>query len=667
MESTALVTNLKLLSFSILSLTLSVHPLVGVYLNASGFEHCIFQLLEYRQNATILSSDLIENILVKSQGNQAWSVAQLDFNKHKASSDSTVWFHRRRPYLKLYCTIIILVVAEHCSELNILENNLVLLEENILITIVSQATEGCQNESMNSDFDSFHKLFLSKEGKISSAYSYCPTCSEQYGKSQLTNVVGLNIVLEFQNFLSHIRKKSMETYIAMFTTNSVLRSASAKLAEKNVKPYIFLYPNRNQGLRKLLRIGPYTNHIFMENAASFLNASLEYYDPHVVGNMLTFQGQKHFSAVAVPLQLRLSNYWAVLPYHKYTVILVKRDTASWFYCVHEDKREGFNFMFWLVPLDPWSWVGLGISCVILTITLRGQWFQIHSILMRQPCTILDKHKVLIMFILVTIIFTYGYEGVISSWITAPPPIVIFKSLRNLLDQGYKLIMLSPKLADPELNAAFVLENISLTTIKSSMVPNSQNLNSYEAYNSFAQFNTTTLIPSKTVEAYKELIHSIFPGTKCHATTGISKIVQTNWFFSGHLKHELYKFGCSMLECGILNMIHKYHCYMSSLLVSSRRRKQILMEELKSRESPFEISDMKILSIFFIWGFLLTIAFVTFLLEMASKSLKRQVENIGAVWGLERRGEIPIYILRSISIFLSCITHRAFTKYKENEL
>jgi len=181
MESTASVT--KFLTCLILGLTLSVHPLVCIYLNATGFEHCIFQLVEYSQNATILSSDLIESILVKSQGNQAWSVAQLDYVKRTSSENRKVWFQRRRPYLKLSCTITILVAIEHCSKLNILHNNLVLLEENILITIASVAIEWCQDESMTPDFDFFHKIFLSKEQIISSAYMYCPTCSKDYKKS----------------------------------------------------------------------------------------------------------------------------------------------------------------------------------------------------------------------------------------------------------------------------------------------------------------------------------------------------------------------------------------------------------------------------------------------------------------------------------------------------
>jgi len=96
---------------------------------------------------------------------------------------------------------------------------------------------------------------------------------------------------------------------------------------------------------------------------------------------------------------------------------------NFFYCTKELERKAFNFLFWAVPFDLSSWIFIGATAGIFTIIIRGQWFLIYAILMRQNCRILEQRKLLILFILATIIFTYGYEGIISSQLIKPPGVI----------------------------------------------------------------------------------------------------------------------------------------------------------------------------------------------------------------------------------------------------
>jgi len=145
-------------------------------------------------------------------------------------------------------------------------------------------------------------------------------------------------------------------------------------------------------------------------------------------------------------------------------------TSNFLYCTGTVQREGFNMLFWTVPLDNWSWALLGISVLLITAIIRGQWFPVFAILMRQDCTILNgRHTVLLMiFILATIIFSYGYEGVVSSLLTAQPPLIVFTTLKEVLNGGYKLFApnggeLTPykRIFEREYNGYSCVQNVTL--------------------------------------------------------------------------------------------------------------------------------------------------------------------------------------------------------------
>jgi len=150
------------------SLNLSDKFAVCIYIDSSGYEHCIFHVVQHNQSPTIFSRDLIESILVKSQGSQTWTIVQ-------ENQQLTYVTH-----LKQSCIVNIVVAMGNCSEKNLNQTlrTLGLFKENTFITLVSE-NHGCgQIKLLNSSFDYSYKFLVSSNLEEFSAYIFCPTCSK---------------------------------------------------------------------------------------------------------------------------------------------------------------------------------------------------------------------------------------------------------------------------------------------------------------------------------------------------------------------------------------------------------------------------------------------------------------------------------------------------------
>jgi len=452
----------QFLSLFWLSLNLGADVVAGIYFNSMGYEHCVFNLVEHNHNPTIFSYNLIQYLLVRSQGNQAWTIVQSDA-ANELRTLAKVHQHR---HLKLNCTVSIVIVAGNCSEnslKNLYEALLVLVENTLIVVVAESKNYYIYNKIKlsTSSFDYSYKFLVSRKLQISSVHSLCPRCSPALNVFEIPDDVNKRSLAQLQTFTSIIRRISLEPLqVAFFTLGLKSRH---RHGPRVIQAFKFLY------MREHMRqyIGPNPEAILMENAALFLNFTLFYLDrgnPMMVAQKYyLLKSPQDFVAVAVlALGEPLHEYWQHVPPSHYAAYTVSVVHERFLYCVEKDERESFNFLFWAVPLDPWSWVGLGTSCILLTISLRGEWFQIYSILMRQSCTVLERNRILILFILATIIFTYGYEGVISSYLTVLPPIVVLKTVRELIESGYQVIGPNRGQEYPELELLLKRENLSRT-------------------------------------------------------------------------------------------------------------------------------------------------------------------------------------------------------------
>jgi len=267
-------------------------------------------------------------------------------------------------------------------------------------------------------------LSKTNEPVSASAYNFCFFCSSELSIYDIP-ITKIQSIQEIRDFSAGALKAYQLPTIALIGDDTNLGSGSG--SNPLIKRCQFLYGARTHILNPYV-IGCHADFIIMENIAFFLNISLEVHDfkPNFGREFVAWREKQYFASVVFVFQV-------ISPFMKFplsfsTPIMVDVNLHRFMYCKQSEERQSFNFLFWTIPLDPWSWIGLGISCFLLLLLLRGQWFQICSILMRQSCSVINRNKTLIVFIFASIIFTYGYEGVISSLLTVPPPIKIFETL-----------------------------------------------------------------------------------------------------------------------------------------------------------------------------------------------------------------------------------------------
>jgi len=233
---------------------------------------------------------------------------------------------------------------------------------------------------------------------------------------------------QMKSFSNQIKQQKIQPVIAEMSYFAGFNESA-----RVVKMCKFLYKTRssiNPG-----HVGCRVYHIFTENAAAFLNMTVEnvqVFHPsvrrtknptqeqiqakarqYIAGNTETF-----YSAVILEI-LPLTH-----SEHEISQMIRGTSISRFLYCVAKDEREAFSFTFWIIPFDSMTWTMLGIAVGVFTLFVKGNWFEIYSILIQESCSILNNHKYLIIFVYGSILITFCYEEFISSFIIILPPIII---------------------------------------------------------------------------------------------------------------------------------------------------------------------------------------------------------------------------------------------------
>jgi len=275
-----------------------------------------------------------------------------------------------------------------------------------------------------------------------------------------------------------------------------------------------------------------------------------------------------------------------------------------------------------------SWIFLAASAAAITLQLRGDWFNVYAILMRQSCTVLSPNKTVIIFIMATIIFTYGYEGVISSFLTVPPPVHIFKSLKELLQNGYKVNGYNPA-ADAvhrDLIPIFRRENITPTDdLRPGLVSESYYSKYGGSFEALAHCNiTASMITSNLRKAQSFLMAMFELVDRCNFVTDTVLPSEALYQFLGHSHLTLAKATQVLWESGVMGYIYHFAAYVKSY--QTDRNQDVFEYKEEKKEVSFEMSDSRILSIFLGWAALLTCVFGAFLLELVFEHGRRTIKN-----------------------------------------
>jgi len=619
----------------------------GIFFNSSGYEHCVFNVVEYTYPK--VSHDLIDRVLVKSHGILRWTINQAD-PTHQPPGGADLDFGKplRNPtYLKQNCSVNIILVTGNCFIKFLIRILLsfVISEENMLFLILPIGTECSRVEMPYSyyPYNFYYNILLTKHFEVSSAYSLCAPCDNRFKLVHLKYNPSsiLPSLYELQKFSSRVKILSLERYIAVGSPSSGLKpdSEPGQHARSNPNKGKFLY--RKTGTTPIHLIITSRHHIFMEDAAVALNMSLKYVTYEEDNRFYFFSAPKHYSAIALLAVCQLDDPFLNVLTHRLSLIVINSYLNKFLYCVDKDEHESFSFLFWTVPFDFWSWTGLALSSLSFSIFIRGELFQIYSILMRQFCTILNKNKILIVISLVAIIFTHGYEGVISSFLTVPPPIKVAERLKDLIELGYKILYYQG--FSPELRRVFEQESITVP-IEGCRVPGSESWSTNQIHGSIAQRKTTTEVITREQQGSIDFMATKYRDTKCHIVKNTFLFKHEVYIFRGHLEKKLLSISQNMLQGGILEFIYDYCRFVNTLSNLDVMRARIKMEE-ESRTIPFVMRDWKLLSIFIVWIFLLGIAFMVLLIEVVFSytTLKQHLEHSAILWAFKRIAQTPLVI------------------------
>jgi len=357
------------------------------------------------------------------------------------------------------------------------------------------------------------------------------------------------------------------------------------------------------------------NFRFMETMSAEFNLSLSY----VLGKLLRPGGQDEFILdpiqVAALARLEIYNY-RIWPDHlAFDHLLVQRLASTegykFQYCTRSFERESFNLIFWTTPFDIWTWTGLGISIFVLSVLVRGNWVEVAAIPMRQTCTILRKYQILILFMLVSIVITCAYESITSGFLTVPPPMVIMNSLKDLIDNDYKIIRVgSSGSRHPDLQKIFDLENITSHDFQGSVRRGTLTIRQDEARRLMLSCDNTLLFAFP----YYQLSDG-FPlhdDVKCYCAKETRFSKSSTYIFAGHYRFKFARAAQCLSESGILNMFRDLNLYM---LVWRPRRRAEKLKSLEKEPMAFELLDWKVSSIFLIWAFLMCFSVIVLLTEL----------------------------------------------------
>jgi len=468
--------------------------------------------------------------------------------------------------------------------------------------------------------DTFFVLFTALDyRKLESAMAYCTTCSYEH-KSVMFRVLTADLD-EMKSLSNKVKSASVEPTVAVLSSLSGIETPMGRICK-------FFYK-----LRKNIRtdlIGCYSQNLFMENAAAKLNFSVVYptaASARSPDNFLFLITRKvHYATVMLLFDdfgdERVQFSIIVSSFHYKTMV------KYFLYCTKKPERESFSFLFWTIPMDNWTWASLGLATVSLTIMLRGHWFEIIAILMRQFCSVLDKKKMLIIFILATILFTYGYEGVISSFVTVPPPFKIFNTLKELLDGKYK-IMISryDRGGDKYFNTdiyhpMFKAENIKLN--RSNMGLYFQPMRGSESYygNILPNCNLTIAYTPELLDFWEYVMWKKHGnrGIRCYRASKIAgPLIRAKYTLFGVYHSHVMRALQVLFESGVLEMYTNFNVFVKSLY--PRRLFEILEYE-DGKPAPFTMNDSKLLSIFLIWGFGLLVSFLSVATEVVFMKIRK---------------------------------------------
>jgi len=598
-------------------------------LNVAVASNCVFNVMIFdcmtpqRRN----DFDVTERFISNNQVNQRWVIGTV-------VQGTEAYFGPRllllRPvYFKESCSVNILIAPslETCYASYLIElfGSRLYDKKNNLIIIYGTDTK-CSKDTVRDVLEKESPIvpdiyFLTVSSDMTGfegTYRHvCTRCSGMYRTLFNPPVVNLERMRNVSLLVKKLTVKPFMAVVGSISRNDWEDSRSSEKKMAWARQCLRLYK-----IGDPLKVDCIGRNIMAQILALKFNLTVEYFSQtdFMNYNQFLFDKTKYYSVVGL---FASTEFQPWLPQHSpdklMTQVQKNSDVYKFMYCERKEERESFSFLFWTVPFDLWSWTLIGITSLALTLVLKGQWFQVFAILMRQECTVLNSKKHLIIFILATIVFTYGYEGIISSWIIVPPPLVIVKDLKELLDRNYTLI--HQGIGDvagksEKMKFLFKKEGIPLERLKSSLSP----WNAVEISTDFSQLLlqdcnvATDNYPAFLARLVYIRMKEKF-GVSCHMTKNTIVYMKDVYQFHGPLHESI---GINMLRLQQFGILNFYDNLMNSYILTFWELKYERIQASNQEATPFVVSEWKILSIFLLWAGMVGMAGVVWVIEVSIK-------------------------------------------------
>jgi hypothetical protein len=404
----------------VIILTASANLGEALSLNTTGFEGCLFHVVDADGGSSIATRDLIESIVTLSGGRQLWTLSTNNDSKKVGPIAFSFELEER-------CSVNIFVRLEPglFSSIETVFGSRGINTQSIIIFVVSSHhREVMMRIGEEAKAFLITHLFLNILGSgmtlgIEESFVFCGRCTQAHSLVALAHPTDLLDMLEFSQEVR--RSFHHRTLLAtIFPSGSFKCQIWYPAAFRfSAGQHIVCDPRQ----------------VFIQHLAHRLNSTHEF-DLRLSSGGIYHNGEKAPTGVVSMDTLAWStNHPSMIHYYL-------RDTtkAGFFYCRRSVERESFSFFFWAVPFDAWGWALLALSLIVLTLVSKGDWLDVFgALVVRQSYSTLDKNKTLILLLFAAIVITCVYESIVSSHLIVPPPIIVAQRLKDLVEAGYGIL------------------------------------------------------------------------------------------------------------------------------------------------------------------------------------------------------------------------------------
>jgi len=245
---------------------------------------------------------------------------------------------------------------------------------------------------------------------------------------------------------------------------------------------------------------------------------------------------------------------------------------------------------------------------------RKKWVPVFGSLLKQSSGRTESMKKLLIFDIVLIVLICVYESIISSNVTTVPPYQIIQNFLELIESGYKIIGFGYYTENERIITTFNRSGI-LDKFGTSLVWGTDDFEFIQAADAVANCNASVPVYPPLFYYYKSYIEGSDATVKCHLVKEGSIHTKELFTVTMLIREPLGRVLVNLIEAGIVKILGDWTDFVSRLehlpLVHLDHFRQYVLPR------PFNMANIKILSVFQICGVLFCQAVLVVVVEYFS--------------------------------------------------